>query len=92
VMFHQFHFLKVTLEVESDHSSLSSHVYSSWHGYLGGYGRRVLQSGIRAWFTPQTGWTVCVGPACMSVACVNLTLGFHVVVSYIMLIMVVMRT
>jgi len=81
-MFCRFHFLKVTKEVESVHSSLSSHVYPDWHGYLGGCVRRVLQSGIIAWFTPRNGWEDCVGQACMSIACLSFTLAFHVLVAF----------
>jgi len=40
----------------------------------------MLQIGIKACFTPRTGWEVYVGHACMSVACVSLTLVFHVTV------------
>jgi len=41
----------------------------------------VLQCGIKEWFTPRTGWVVFVDHACMSVACVSLTLAFHVLVA-----------
>lgn len=38
----------------------------------------MLQSGIRVWITPQIGWAMCVGDACMSFGCVSLILAFHV--------------
>ena len=66
----------------NQHSSFSSHVYPGWHGYLGRCGRRVLQGGTKAWFTSQTRWAVCVGHACMSVACVSLIFAFHVLVAF----------
>lgn len=60
----------------------SHHMFTQLVSYLSRCGRRVLRSGIRAWFTPHTGWVVCVGHACMSVACVSLTLQFHVLVAF----------
>jgi len=80
------------LMCSTDSTSLRSHRRSNptvaplvaclprFPGYLGRC-VRVLQSGIRAWFTPQTGWVVCVCHACMLVACVSLTLAFHVLVA-----------
>ena len=38
----------------------------------------MLQNSIRPWFMPHTRWEVCVGHACMSIACVSHTLAFHV--------------
>lgn len=34
---------------------------------LGKCGRRVLQSGVRAWFNPSTGWEECGYYVCMNV-------------------------
>lgn len=42
----------------------------------------MLQIGIREWFTPRTRWAVCVGHACMLVACVYLPVVFHVILSF----------
>ena len=41
---------------------------------LGRFGRRVLQSGIRAGFNSWTEWVEGIGHACISVSCVSLTL------------------
>ena len=56
--FHRFHFLKVTWEVESNHSSLLSHVYPScpvtWVNVGGGcYNKIKIESSpnsIKGWF------------------------------------------
>jgi len=47
--FHQFHFHKVTKEVESYHSSFSSHVYLGWPVTSVDVGGGWLNIGIRTW-------------------------------------------
>jgi len=78
-MFCQFHFLKVTKEVKSlIVNSLFARVIptSQLLGYLGG---GVLQIGIRVCL--RSNWVKMLGHACISVACVPLTLAFHVLVA-----------
>ena len=76
-----FHFLKDTWDVESYHSSLSPHVYPDWAVYWvdmgGGCYRLVTDHG-----SPLGLDGMCVGHACMSVACVSLTLAFHMIIAF----------
>jgi len=65
VWFCRFHILNYTWGVESHNSSLLSHVYPRRLVNFGKCGRRVLQSGIRAWFNTWTRWVECVCHACM---------------------------
>ena len=66
-MFCKFHFLKVTKEVESLIVTSLIAFLPRMASCLGRCGRRVLKSGIRAWFTPQTRWAMCW--PCMHVNC-----------------------
>ena len=81
VCFRRFHFLNVTLEVESYHSGLSSHVYPgwpvAWADVVGGCYRVASEHG-----SPLGLDGLCVGHSCMLVSCVSLTLAFHVLVSF----------
>lgn len=88
VWFCQFHFLNFKWGVESHHSSLSSHVYLVRQVKLGKCGRRVLQSGIRAWFTPWTGWVVCQTWIHISCICVPHACGVCAYCVCIVLVMV----
>jgi len=81
VGFHRFHPLNVTWDVESYHSGLSSHVYPdllvAWVDVGGGCYRVESEHG-----SPLRLDGLCIGIASMSVACVSLTLAFHVLVVF----------
>jgi len=81
VCLRRFHFLNMIYEVKSYHSGLPSHVYPGWMVAWVDVGGRcyrvVLEHG-----SPLRLNGLCVGHACISVACVSLTLAFHVLVAF----------